>query len=145
MYNSHLSGGVLRHMDLVRTIRKSRLQIVSGIAIFIMFGITLLIALLKAVYYTVAGMSIAHFISVSIERLFHKWIAPHSTLTFWWRYSPEVDPNNPDAMQLTYIALLVLGLFVGVHFTTKAVNLRRRIKQVERRDQERWWQEELRE
>ena len=110
-----------------------------------MFGVTVLIALLKAVYYTATEMSIAHFISVSIERLFHEWIAPHSTLTFWWRYSPEVDPNNPDAMQLTYIALLVLGLFVGIHFTTKGVNLRRRIKQVERRDQERRWQEELRE
>ena len=110
-----------------------------------MFGISLLIAPFKAVYYTVAGMSIAHFISVSIERVFHEWNVPHSMLTFWWRYLPELDPNNPDAMQLTYLALLVLGLFAGVHFTTKGFNLRQRTKQVERREQERRWQEGLRE
>lgn len=108
------------------------------------FGITLLVALLKAAYYSAAEMSIAHFVAVSIERLFHEWIAPHATLTFWWRYSPEVDPNNPDAMQLAFAVLVVLGLLVGVHFTTKGVNLRRRIREVERQDQERRWQEELR-
>lgn len=131
-------------MEFARAIRKSRFQIASGIAIFVVFGISLLFALLKTAYYTTAEISITRFIAVSIDRLFLEWIAPHSTLTFWWRYSPEIDPNNPSAMQLVYVALLVLGFFVGVYRTTKGVNLRRRIEGIKRQDQERRWQEELR-
>ena len=144
MRSSHVSGCEIRNMEIAQAIRKSRHQIASGIAIFMVFGISLLVALLKAAYYTTAEVSITHFITVSVERLFLEWIAPHSTLTLWWRYAPEVDPNNPDAMQVTYVALLVLGLFVGVHFMTKGVNLRQRVKEVERQDQERRWQDELR-
>ena len=131
-------------MELARAIRKSRFQIASGIAIFVVFGMSLLLALLKAAHYTTAEIGITRFIAVSIDRLLLEWIAPHSTLTFWWRYSPEIDPNNPNAMQLVYVALLVLGFFVGVYLTTKGVNLRRRIEGIKRQDQERRWQEELR-
>jgi len=115
-----------------------------SVVIMAIFGILIILAALKSIYFSMAGDASAFTaISQAIQRLVQLVYDKTQFLSLFWQWAPVINPqvlNTPGNYGMLFIALCVA---IGRIMWDSAANLSARVAKTIRKIEELGWEQEL--